>query len=120
MTTPPLNYIVTSPVTSPTATKQTKKLKNNQGVFINLLFFLQIPVATPTYNLTLMFLVGFFSDVSKWSIADVVKYFDSTDCSHIATVFREQEVDGEALLLLSHDSLVKCLGIKLGPALKVH
>lgn len=50
----------------------------------------------------------------------MVKYFESTgECSHIATVFNEQEVDGEALLLLSHDSLVKCLGMKLGPALKV-
>ena len=60
------------------------------------------------------------SDVSKWSILEVMQYFEGTpDCTHIAPVLQEQEVDDEALFLLSHDSLVKCLGMKLGPALKV-
>ena len=34
-------------------------------------------------------------------------------------MFQEQEVDGTALLLLSHENLVKCLGIKLGRAVKI-
>lgn len=53
-------------------------------------------------------------------MAQVVHYFHSTsDCRDFAELFREQEVDGTALLLLSHESLVKCLGIKLGRALKI-
>jgi hypothetical protein len=59
-------------------------------------------------------------DVRSWTIPQVVKFFESTsDCKHYASVFREQEVDGTALLLLTHESLVKCLGIKLGRALKI-
>ena len=60
------------------------------------------------------------ADVGSWSTEEVERYFESTgECSPIASVLRDQEIDGEALLLLSHDSLVKCLGMKLGPALKV-
>lgn len=59
-------------------------------------------------------------DVRSWTITQVVKFFESTsDCKDYAAVFREQEVDGTALLLLTHESLVKCLGIKLGRALKI-
>ena len=50
----------------------------------------------------------------------MVKYFQFTaDCRDHADLFHEQEVDGTALLLLTHESLVKCLGIKLGRALKI-
>ena len=59
-------------------------------------------------------------DVRSWTIAQVVRFFESTsDCKDYASIFREQEVDGTALLLLTHESLVKCLGIKLGRALKI-
>lgn len=59
-------------------------------------------------------------DVSKWTTTDVLQHFETKpDCQTIAPLLEEQEIDGQALLLLTHDSLVKCLGIKLGPALKV-
>lgn len=59
-------------------------------------------------------------DVTKWGVAEVVKFFQSkSECQVFAPILKEQEIDGPALLLLSHDSLVKCLDIKLGPALKV-
>lgn len=59
-------------------------------------------------------------DVRKWSVKDVTHYFDSTlDCRQYSAMLEEQEVDGPALLLVTSDTLVKCLGIKLGPALKV-
>ena len=49
-----------------------------------------------------------------------MNFFSKTpDCSSFAELFREQEVDGAALLLLTHESLVKCLGLKLGRALKI-
>jgi hypothetical protein len=53
-------------------------------------------------------------------VAQVVEYFKSTpDCKTYVGVFEEQEIDGIALLLLSHETLVKCLGIKLGRAVKI-
>ena len=65
-------------------------------------------------------LIGLPKDIRSWSIPQVVQYFSSTpDCHDYADLFREQEVDGTALLLLSHESLVKCLNIKLGRALKI-
>ena len=59
-------------------------------------------------------------DVSKWSIGDVKKFFESKpDCQPVLSLLEDQEIDGQALLLLSQDTMVKCLNIKLGPALKV-
>lgn len=60
------------------------------------------------------------SSVRAWSVQQVVDYFHSTsDCTDFADLFAEQEVDGTALLLLTHEALVKCLGIKLGRAVKI-
>lgn len=39
--------------------------------------------------------------------------------SGLAARFVEEEIDGEALLMLTQDDLLKVLGLKLGPALKV-
>uniref|UniRef100_A0A1X7SZH4 SAM domain-containing protein n=1 Tax=Amphimedon queenslandica TaxID=400682 RepID=A0A1X7SZH4_AMPQE len=59
-------------------------------------------------------------DVSKWSIGDVKKFFESKpDCQPVLSLLEDQEIDGQALLLLSQDTMVKCLNIKLGPALKI-
>ena len=63
---------------------------------------------------------GLPTDIRSWTIEQVVKYFQFTpECRDYADIFHEQEVDGTALLLLTHESLVKCLGIKLGRALKI-
>jgi len=37
---------------------------------------------------------------------------------HVET-FRVHEIDGKALLLLTSDMMMKYLGLKLGPALKI-
>lgn len=63
---------------------------------------------------------GIPSDVRQWSVSQVVDYFKSTpDCRGYTELFESQEVDGIALLLLTHETLVKCLGIKLGRAVKI-
>ena len=36
-----------------------------------------------------------------------------------ASTFKNQEIDGQALVLLSEDHLIKTLGIKVGPAVKL-
>ncbi len=38
----------------------------------------------------------------------------------LAKRIEEEEIDGEALLLLTPWDLVSCLGLRLGPALKLH
>ena len=49
-----------------------------------------------------------------------MEYFKSTsDCKGYVDLFETQEVDGIALLLLTHETLVKCLGIKLGRTVKI-
>lgn len=37
----------------------------------------------------------------------------------VAEKFRSQEIDGQALLLLTEDHLVSTMNLKLGPALKL-
>lgn len=40
-------------------------------------------------------------------------------CADLSEEFRVQEIDGQALLLLTEDHLVSAMNIKLGPALKI-
>lgn len=40
-------------------------------------------------------------------------------CQEYAEEFRQQEIDGQALLLLKEDHLMTAMSIKLGPALKI-
>lgn len=58
---------------------------------------------------------------SEWSIEDVIRYISSLDAA-LAThsdLFRRHEIDGRALLLLNSDMMMKYMGLKLGPALKI-
>ena len=41
------------------------------------------------------------------------------ECGEIGNRFLEEEIDGEAFLMLTQTDLVQSLGIKLGPALKI-
>ncbi|KAG9493035.1 hypothetical protein GDO78_001128 [Eleutherodactylus coqui] len=59
--------------------------------------------------------------VSKWNAEEVALFVQQLPgCMEQATVFREQQIDGEAFLLLTKTDLVKILGLKLGPALKIY
>lgn len=58
--------------------------------------------------------------VSQWSVQDVVDFIRTTDCFKFADEFQRQEIDGRALTLLSLDEIHKCLGVTLGPAIKLH
>lgn len=59
------------------------------------------------------------SNVSKWSVAKVIEYFNTQEeCSKSMVDFlEEQEIDGNALMLLEQESLLHFM--KLGPALKL-
>ncbi|XP_066538224.1 polyhomeotic-like protein 3 isoform X2 [Hoplias malabaricus] len=55
-----------------------------------------------------------------WSVEQVCSYISSIPgCQNVAHLFRLQEIDGKALLLLTEKHLLSCMNIKLGPALKI-
>ncbi|RWS22937.1 polycomb protein SCMH1-like protein [Leptotrombidium deliense] len=57
----------------------------------------------------------------EWHIEDVIRHLTSIDQSLIihAETFRKHEIDGKAFLLLNSDMMMKYMGLKLGPALKI-
>ncbi|CAH7239982.1 Sfmbt1 [Phodopus roborovskii] len=59
------------------------------------------------------------SNPLKWSVADVVRFIRSTDCAPLARIFLDQEIDGQALLLLTLPTVQECMDLKLGPAIKL-
>ncbi|XP_050691499.1 polycomb protein SCMH1-like isoform X2 [Eriocheir sinensis] len=60
-------------------------------------------------------------DPAEWTVEEVISHIAATDpalASH-ADLFRRHEIDGKALLLLNSDMMMKYMGLKLGPALKI-
>ncbi|XP_030748827.1 polycomb protein Scm [Sitophilus oryzae] len=57
----------------------------------------------------------------EWGIEDVIQFIESTDSylGSYADLFRKHEIDGKAFLLLNSDMMMKYMGLKLGPALKI-
>ncbi|XP_072264825.1 sex comb on midleg-like protein 4 isoform X1 [Pyxicephalus adspersus] len=61
-------------------------------------------------------------DPSNWTVEDVVWFVKDADPQALGPhvdLFRKHEIDGNALLLLRSDMVMKYLGLKLGPALKL-
>ncbi|XP_064008144.1 sex comb on midleg-like protein 2 isoform X2 [Pogoniulus pusillus] len=61
-------------------------------------------------------------DPSSWSIEEVMSFVKEADPQALAPhaeLFRRHEIDGKALLLLRSDMVMKYMGLKLGPALKL-
>ncbi|XP_054992498.1 sex comb on midleg-like protein 4 isoform X2 [Sorex araneus] len=59
---------------------------------------------------------------STWTVEDVVWFVKDADPQSLGPhveLFRKHEIDGHALLLLKSDMIMKYLGLKLGPALKL-
>ncbi|XP_017057417.1 polycomb protein Scm [Drosophila ficusphila] len=56
-----------------------------------------------------------------WTIEEVIQYIESNDNSLAVhgDLFRKHEIDGKALLLLNSEMMMKYMGLKLGPALKI-
>uniref|UniRef100_A0A8C6Y749 Scm polycomb group protein like 2 n=1 Tax=Naja naja TaxID=35670 RepID=A0A8C6Y749_NAJNA len=64
----------------------------------------------------------FSKDPSTWSIDEVMQFVKEADPQTLAPhaeLFRRHEIDGKALLLLRSDMIMKYMGLKLGPALKL-
>ncbi|MBN3315262.1 SCML2 protein, partial [Atractosteus spatula] len=59
---------------------------------------------------------------STWTIEEVMQFVRDADPRALAPhaeLFRKHEIDGKALLLLRSDMVMKYMGLKLGPALKL-
>ncbi|XP_035270339.1 polyhomeotic-like protein 3 isoform X2 [Anguilla anguilla] len=55
-----------------------------------------------------------------WTVDQVCAFvYTLPGCQDIAEEFRSQEIDGQALLLLTEDHLMSTMNIRLGPALKI-
>ncbi|XP_060038944.1 sex comb on midleg-like protein 2 isoform X3 [Erinaceus europaeus] len=65
---------------------------------------------------------GLLTDPSTWSVEEVIEYIKCKDpqiAVLLTDLFRQHEIDGKALLLLKSDVVMKYMGLKLGPALKL-
>uniref|UniRef100_A0A3P8WYV0 Scm polycomb group protein homolog 1 n=1 Tax=Cynoglossus semilaevis TaxID=244447 RepID=A0A3P8WYV0_CYNSE len=60
-------------------------------------------------------------DPNLWTVEEVMQYIRDIDpvLAPHADLFRKHEIDGRALLLLRSDMMMKYMGLKLGPALKL-
>ncbi|XP_051967483.1 LOW QUALITY PROTEIN: polycomb protein SCMH1-like [Xyrauchen texanus] len=59
---------------------------------------------------------------SSWNIEEVMQFVHDADPQALgphAELFRKHEIDGKALMLLRSDMIMKYMGLKLGPALKL-
>ncbi|XP_073500095.1 sterile alpha motif domain-containing protein 13 isoform X1 [Phyllobates terribilis] len=59
-------------------------------------------------------------DPALWAIDDVVNYFKAAGFEEQAAAFRDQEIDGKSLLLMTRNDVLTGLSLKLGPALKIY
>ncbi|XP_022621466.1 lethal(3)malignant brain tumor-like protein 4 isoform X1 [Seriola dumerili] len=59
--------------------------------------------------------------VQHWSVQQVSDFIESLPgCEEQAKQFRDEQIDGRALLLLTQRDIVRIMSIKLGPALKIY
>ncbi|XP_077365857.1 LOW QUALITY PROTEIN: uncharacterized protein LOC144009839 [Festucalex cinctus] len=62
----------------------------------------------------------FKPEPSQWTVEDVTAFIHTLPgCGEVSSAFRLQEIDGQALLLLTEEHLMGSMNIKLGPALKI-
>ncbi|KAL2097781.1 hypothetical protein ACEWY4_006988 [Coilia grayii] len=63
---------------------------------------------------------GQLPDPSEWAVNDVVDYFKAAGFEEQASAFKDQEIDGKSLLLMTRNDVLTGLCIRLGPALKIY
>ncbi|XP_024880512.1 lethal(3)malignant brain tumor-like protein 3 isoform X2 [Temnothorax curvispinosus] len=57
----------------------------------------------------------------RWSNEEVIKFIQSMpNCAEAGNVFRQNNIDGEAFLMLTQEDLVSVLRLRLGPAIKLY
>ncbi|XP_011698405.1 PREDICTED: lethal(3)malignant brain tumor-like protein 3 isoform X3 [Wasmannia auropunctata] len=57
----------------------------------------------------------------RWSNEEVIKFIQSMpNCAEAGNVFRQNNIDGEAFLMLTQEDLMSVLRLRLGPAIKLY
>ncbi|XP_039307528.1 lethal(3)malignant brain tumor-like protein 3 isoform X3 [Solenopsis invicta] len=57
----------------------------------------------------------------RWSNEEVIKFIQSMpNCAEAGNVIRQNNIDGEAFLMLTQEDLVSVLRLRLGPAIKLY
>lgn len=59
-------------------------------------------------------------DVKKWDCDEVYTYFLGITKPEYAEIFREHQIDGDALLLIKRADVIRRFNLKLGPALRLY
>uniref|UniRef100_A0A1B6FEX3 PHD-type domain-containing protein n=1 Tax=Cuerna arida TaxID=1464854 RepID=A0A1B6FEX3_9HEMI len=59
-------------------------------------------------------------DAKHWTTNQVYQYFSTHFKPDLAQVFKDQDIDGQSLLLMKRMDILTSLSLKLGPALKVY
>lgn len=60
------------------------------------------------------------ADIASWTVDEVFQYLSGKGCNSQAEAFKENDVDGLSLLLLTRNDVLYGLHLKLGPALKAY
>lgn len=59
-------------------------------------------------------------DVRNWDSDEIFTYFMGTTTAEYAHIFKDHEIDGDALLLVSREDVLTKFNLKLGPALRLY
>lgn len=59
-------------------------------------------------------------DVKDWDIDEVYTYFLGKTTPEFAQIFKEHQIDGDALLLIKREDVLQRFNLKLGAALRLH
>lgn len=59
-------------------------------------------------------------DVRKWDCDEVYTYFMGLTSAEYAHLFKEHQIDGDALLLIKREDVLNRFNLKLGPALRLY
>lgn len=59
-------------------------------------------------------------NATHWPVEQVVQYFNEKGFQENSDVFRQQDIDGTSLLMLTRNDVLCGLQLKLGPALKMY
>ena len=60
------------------------------------------------------------SNPEKWTVSDTVKFLaQTTDCAHLASFMREEDIDGQAFLLLNYPTVKEYWHLKTETAIQL-
>ncbi|XP_068200993.1 sterile alpha motif domain-containing protein 1-like isoform X1 [Palaemon carinicauda] len=59
-------------------------------------------------------------NVTHWTVEQIMEHFNGKGFGSFTQVFRDQDIDGTALLMLTRADVLMGLNLKLGPALKIY